>query len=101
MIAMSKSLGVNCTFCHNSREFGQWPESTPPRVTAWHGIQLVRDLNPAYLDPLQPEWPANRLGPTGDGPKLYCATCHQGAQKPLLGVSLARDWPELGGVEKQ
>ena len=101
MIAMSKSLGVNCTFCHNSREFGQWPESTPPRVTAWHGIQLVRDLNTAYLDPLQPEWPANRLGPTGDGPKLYCATCHQGAQKPLLGVSLARDWPELGGVEKQ
>jgi photosynthetic reaction center cytochrome c subunit len=98
MMAMSASLGVNCTFCHNSREFGQWGESTPARVTAWHGIQTVRDLNIDYLGPLQPEWPANRLGPTGDGPKLYCATCHQGAQKPLLGVSLAKDWPELGGV---
>jgi len=98
MIAMSKSLGVNCTFCHNSREFGQWSESTPARVTAWYGIQLTRDLNANYLEPLQSEWPANRLGPTGDGPKLYCATCHQGAQKPLLGVSLAKDWPELGGA---
>jgi photosynthetic reaction center cytochrome c subunit len=98
MMAMSQSLGVNCTFCHNSREFGQWSESTPARVTAWHGIQMVRNLNTDYLIPLQPEWPANRLGPTGDGPKLYCATCHQGAQKPLLGVSLAKDWPELGGV---
>ena len=45
MIAISKSLGVNCTFCHNTREFGQWAESTPQRVTAWHGIQMVRDLN--------------------------------------------------------
>jgi len=100
MIAMSKSLGVNCTYCHNSREFGQWSESTPARVTAWHGIQMVRDLNENYLVPLQAEWPANRLGPNGDGPKLYCATCHQGAQKPLLGVSLAKDWPELGGIAK-
>jgi photosynthetic reaction center cytochrome c subunit len=100
MIAMSYSLGVNCTFCHNSREFGQWPESTPQRVTAWQGLQLVRDLNTNYLVPLKAEFPANRLGPTGDGPKLYCATCHQGASKPLLGVSLAKDWPELGGVAK-
>jgi len=100
MIAMSYSLGVNCTFCHNSREFGQWAESTPQRVTAWHGLQLVRDLNANYLEPLKVEFPANRLGPTGDGPKLYCATCHQGASKPLLGVSLAKDWPELGGVAK-
>ena len=98
MIAMSKSLGVNCTFCHNTREFGQWAESTPQRVTAWHGLQMVRDLNTAYLDPLKSVFPETRLGPEGDAPKLYCATCHQGASKPLLGVSLAKDWPELGGV---
>jgi len=98
MMAFSKSLGVNCTFCHNSRDFGNWADSTPQRVTAWHGIQMVRDLNVNYLEALQSEWPANRLGPAGDGPKLYCATCHQGAQKPLLGVSLAKDWPELDGV---
>ena len=98
MMSMSKSLGVNCEFCHNSRDFGNWADSTPQRVTAWHGIRLVRDLNSNFLDPLQPVFPANRLGPMGDSPKLYCATCHQGASKPLLGVSLAKDYPELGGV---
>jgi photosynthetic reaction center cytochrome c subunit len=101
MMAISNSLGVNCTFCHNSREFGQWSESTPARVVAWHGLQMTQDLNEKYLMALQQEWPANRLGPDGDGPKLYCATCHQGAQKPLLGVSLAKDWPELDGVAAQ
>ena len=98
MIAMSQGLGVNCTFCHNSREFGQWPESTPQRVTAWHGIRLVGDLNSVYLDPLKDVLPATRLGPSGDSPKVNCATCHQGASKPLLGVSLAKDYPELGGM---
>ena len=97
MMSISKGLGVNCTFCHNTREFGQWSESTPQRVTAWYGIRLVRDLNNEYLDPLKDVFPATRLGPLGDGPKLNCATCHQGANKPLLGVSLAKDYPELGG----
>ncbi len=97
MMAISTALGVNCTFCHNTREFGQWSESTPQRVTAWHGIQMVRNLNDAYLDPLKDVYPANRLGPLGDAPKANCATCHQGAGKPLLGVSLAKDYPELGG----
>jgi photosynthetic reaction center cytochrome c subunit len=97
MIAMSKSLGVNCDFCHNSRAFRDWGESTPQRVTAWHGLQLSRELNTEYLEPLKAELPANRLGALGDAPKVYCATCHQGVNKPLLGVSLAKDWPELGG----
>jgi photosynthetic reaction center cytochrome c subunit len=100
MMAFSTSLGVNCTFCHNTESMGNWSLSTPKRVTAWHGIQMVKDLNINYLTPLTPEFPANRLGPMGDGPKLYCATCHQGASKPLLGVSMAKDWPELGGVVK-
>lgn len=98
MIAMSQSLGVNCTFCHSSRAFENWEQSSPARVVAWHGIAMTRDLNANYLDPLKPEFPANRLGPSGDGPKLFCATCHQGANKPLLGVSMAKDWPELGGA---
>ncbi len=97
MIAMAQGLGVNCTFCHNTRGFGRWAESTPQRVTAWHGIQMVRDLNDNYLDPLKDVFPAARLGPLGDSPKLNCATCHQGATKPLLGVGLAKDYPELGG----
>ena len=70
-------------------------------MTAWHGIRMVRDLNTDYLDPLQGRVPAKRLGPLGDGPKLNCATCHQGVNKPLLGVSLAKDYPELGGAAPQ
>ena len=98
MMHMSTSLGVNCTFCHNSRSFSNWDQSTPQRVTAWHGIQMARDLNTTYLDPLQPVYPPNRLGPLGDAPKVSCATCHQGANKPLLGAQMAKDYPELGGV---
>ena len=69
MIAMSNGLGVNCTFCHNTRQFSDWSESPPQRVTAWHGIQMVRDLNGDYLGPLKDVYPATRLGPAGDAPK--------------------------------
>ena len=95
MMHMSKALGVNCTFCHNSRSFSQWEESTPQRVTAWHGIRMVRDLNATYLEPLKPTYPANRLGPLGDAPKMNCTTCHQGVNKPLYGAQMAKDYPEL------
>jgi photosynthetic reaction center cytochrome c subunit len=98
MMAISYGLGVNCTYCHSSRAFNSWSEGNPLRVNAWQGINLVKDLNANFMAPLQAEWPANRLGPTGDGPKLYCMTCHQGAPKPLLGAQLAKDWTELGGA---
>ncbi len=97
MIHFSQSLGVNCTYCHNSRAFGDWSQSTPQRVVAWHGIRMVRDLNDNYLDTLHDVFPAGRLGPTGDSPKVNCATCHQGVFKPLLGVSMVATFPELKG----
>ena len=96
MMHFSKSLGVNCTYCHNSRAFANWSQSSPQRVTAWHGIRMARDLNTAYMEPLAPIFPANRKGPLGDVAKVNCATCHQGAYKPLLGVSMLKDYPELG-----
>jgi photosynthetic reaction center cytochrome c subunit len=98
MVHMSQSLGVNCTYCHNSRSFAAWDGSTPQRGTAYYGIRMVRDLNNAYLDPLKPTFPANRLGPTGDAPKLNCATCHQGAYKPMYGASQLNDHPVLSTV---
>ena len=98
MISFSHALGVNCTFCHNAQDFGNWATSRPQRVTAWQGIQMARDLNINYLDPLKDILPPHRLGALGDAPKLNCATCHQGANKPLLGQSIAKDWPELGGA---
>ena len=95
MMHFSQSLGVNCTYCHNSRSFSDWSQSTPQRVSAWYGIRMVRDLNNDYLKSLANAWPANRLGPTGDAPKLACATCHQGVFKPLYGASMVKDFPEL------
>ena len=95
MIHFSQSLGVNCTYCHNSRAFASWEQSTPQRLTAWHGIRMVRDINNTYLASLQGVFPPVRLGPAGDVAKVACATCHQGVNKPLYGVSMAKDFPEL------
>jgi photosynthetic reaction center cytochrome c subunit len=97
MIHMSEALGVNCTFCHNSRSFTSWDASTPQRSTAWYGIRMVRDTNTNFLQPLAPVLPANRKGPLGDAANVNCQTCHQGVYKPLFGVSMLKDYPELAG----
>jgi len=98
MMLISKSLGVNCDYCHNTRALRDWSQSTPARVTAWYGIRMVRDLNNNYLDPLNAVFPAYRKGAMGDSPKVYCATCHQGIYKPLYGVSMLTTFrSELGG----
>jgi photosynthetic reaction center cytochrome c subunit len=95
MMVMSESLGVNCDFCHNTRAVAQWDLSTPQRATAWYGIRMVRDLNNNVMEPLKAELPAERLGPGGDVPKIYCATCHQGSNKPLYGAPMLKYYPEL------
>ena len=95
MMHMSDGLGVNCTFCHNSRIFSNWEQSRPQRVTAWHGIKMVGEVNATYMDPLAPVFPANRKGPQGDVLKVNCATCHNGLNKPLYGFSMAKEYPEL------
>jgi hypothetical protein len=100
MLYMSGSLGVNCTYCHNTRALANWSESTPQRVTAWHGIRMVRELNADYLIPLTPVFPSHRLGPYGDAPKVGCATCHKGTFKPLNGVSPLPDYMLLAGAGK-
>jgi photosynthetic reaction center cytochrome c subunit len=101
MMHMSDSLGVNCAYCHNSRNFSNWQESPPQRAVAWHGIRMVRELNNEFLEPLTKTFPANRLGPTGDVAKINCATCHQGAYKPLWGEQMAKSWPELRGASSR
>jgi photosynthetic reaction center cytochrome c subunit len=95
MMHISGALGVNCTYCHETRQFSDWKQSTPQRVTAWYGIRMVRDLNDNFLDPLHTVFPPARLGPTGDSPKVNCATCHQGVYKPLFGASPVVGFPEL------
>jgi photosynthetic reaction center cytochrome c subunit len=100
MMHISQALGVNCTYCHNSRAFRDWNQSHPARATAWYGIQMARTLNREYLVPLTDTFPAKRHGPSGDVAKINCATCHQGAYKPLFGVQMAKEYPELLGVKQ-
>ena len=95
MMHMSQSLGVNCTYCHNTRAMGEWDGGPPQRTTAWHGIRMVRDINTDYIVPLTDKFPAHRLGVMGDVAKTNCATCHQGAYKPLYGAKMADAYPEL------
>ncbi|MGM0676433.1 MAG: photosynthetic reaction center cytochrome PufC [Pseudomonadota bacterium] len=101
MIHFSKALGANCTTCHNTNNFPDWQTSPPERVTAWHGIEMVRALNVGYLNPLQPVYPDSQLGPLGDAPKANCATCHNGLQLPLDRAQMLADYPELNRVQRR
>jgi photosynthetic reaction center cytochrome c subunit len=101
MMHFSKSLGVNCTYCHNTRQIGGGWEGNPTQLTtAWYGIRMVRELNNDYLVGLTDVFPVHRKGPTGDVAKVNCSTCHQGAYKPLYGAEMAKDFPELQSYAK-
>jgi photosynthetic reaction center cytochrome c subunit len=100
MVHFAESLGVNCTYCHNSRAFWDWEESSPPRATAWYGIRMLRDVNGNYIEPLRTVMPPERHGPLGDALKANCSTCHRGAYKPLYGAPMLRDYPELREVRE-
>lgn len=98
MVTQSNALGVNCTYCHNSRAWTSWEESTPKRVVAFYGAAMLRDMNMNYLNPLQPVYPRSRLGEHGDAPKAQCITCHNGVYKPLYGAKMVKDYPALWGA---
>ncbi len=100
MMHFSGSLGVNCTYCHNSREFRSWEGSPPTKVTAWHGIRMVRELNNGFIESTASVLPDNRLGPMGDVPKVNCMTCHQGAYKPMYGANMLQHYPSLSKLDK-
>ena len=100
MMHFSDSLGVNCTYCHNSRAFGEWTESPPTRLKAWNAIRQVREMNNTYIGSVTDILPAHRKGPLGDPLKVGCNTCHQGAYKPLYGAPMAPAYPGLLAVMK-
>ncbi len=97
MVHFADSLGVSCVFCHNTRAFEEWDQGTPNRTTAWYGIQMVRDLNHAFMVPITDIFPAGRRGPYDDVAKINCATCHQGAYAPFYGSSDLDAYGELRG----
>jgi len=98
MMSYSQALGVSCEYCHDSRAFNDWSQSTPQRVLAFYAEAMVRDLNSDYMVPLTAEFPPALRGPTGDVAKIDCATCHQGVYKPLFGAAMASHFPALEGV---
>jgi photosynthetic reaction center cytochrome c subunit len=104
MMHLSTSLGVNCTYCHNTASFRAWNMSSPKRALAWYGLRMVAKNNAEYMTPLASVFPAVhpgggaspwRKGPEGDVYKINCATCHQGLNKPMNGVSMRADNPVL------
>ena len=95
----ANSLGVNCVFCHNSRAFYDTAQVTPQWGTAQLGRQMVIETNVEYVIPVGDELPENRLGPVHmDPPKVGFQTCHKGQVKPLQGLAMIEDWPELQTV---
>ncbi len=92
----SNSLDANCTYCHNTRALYDLDQATPQLLQAQLGIGMSLELNNDYLLPLVDVLPASRLGAlNGDVPKVGCATCHKGHVKPLAGLNVLADWPEL------
>jgi photosynthetic reaction center cytochrome c subunit len=92
----ANSLGVNCVFCHNSRAFYDPAQYTPQWANASMAIFMVQDINNIFMEPLTPVYPPERLGPVyADAGKAACKTCHKGYNKPLQGMNVIDDWPEL------
>ena len=111
MMQMSDGIGVNCTYCHNSRAFSDWSQSTPARWTGYDAIRLMRDLNRNFLLQLAgivpqtrarvhetdlPVLPAAEAGTQVGNGLAVCATCHYGEPRPLNGAAMLRDYPGLG-----
>jgi photosynthetic reaction center cytochrome c subunit len=100
MMQMSDGIGVNCGYCHNSRAFADWKQSTPNRWTAFYAIRMVRDINTNYLlqvgrtlGQTKEATKVNTLAvrPEDRGPQpvngfVVCATCHYGHSKPDQGL---------------
>lgn len=95
MIHFSKSLGVNCTYCHNTRSMSIVEQQAPTWKNAYHGVRMVRELNNQYVWATNNWLPEHRQGPAGDPQKIACNTCHQGAYKPLYGAPMVKDYPSL------
>lgn len=97
MMQMSDALGENCTFCHNTRAFYDWEQSTPYRTDAYHAILQTRSINHDHIEGLTELFPEDRLGPAGDPFKANCMSCHIGERRPLDGVPMIEHFPGLVG----
>ena len=111
MMQMSDGIGVNCGYCHNSRNFQSWAESSPYRWVGYDALGLVRDLNRNFLlnvaaqvpqgrtlttETNLPALPTRMRGPQLGNGMVTCVTCHLGVTRPLAGANMVHDYPGLG-----
>ncbi|RPF71760.1 photosynthetic reaction center cytochrome PufC [Aurantiacibacter spongiae] len=87
MMQMSQALGVNCTFCHQSRYAADWSQSPPNRLMGYSGIKMTLALNQQVFDRLTPLVSSDLLGPLGDAAKINCGSCHNGRREPAGGMN--------------
>lgn len=112
MMQMSLEIGVNCGYCHNSRAFEDWKQSSPMRWSGYYALRFLRDLNRNYLLPLaqvipqqrtlvhptaMPAIPDHQRGQQPGNALLTCGTCHYRLTQPLNGVNMVKDYPGLVG----
>ena len=114
MMQMSLQIGVNCGYCHNSRAWADWSQSSPYRWVGYYSLNMMRDLNRTYLLPFAqiipqqrellhetkvPVIPGFQTGQQSGNALLTCETCHYRLTKPLNGVNMVKDYPGLVGTE--
>ena len=114
MMQMSLQIGVNCGYCHNSRAWADWSQSSPYRWVGYYSLNMMRDLNRTYLLPFAqiipqqrelihetkvPVIPGFQAGQQSGNALLTCETCHYRLPKPLNGANMVKDYPGLVGKE--
>jgi hypothetical protein len=75
-IGYAKSLGVDCTFCHNPIHWEL--DEKVEKQTARDMILMLRDLNQNILPKIK--------GLEKKEPHVNCTTCHRGESKPALDI---------------
>ena len=75
-IGYAKSLGVDCTFCHNPIHW-ELDEKEPKRI-AREMILMMKDLNQNILPKIK--------GLQEKEPVVNCTTCHRGQTEPALDI---------------
>ena len=115
MMQMSDGMGVNCGYCHNSRAFFDWGQSTPARWIGMNGMYMTQAINNEFILPLNiampqlrdihhngrlPITPVQESNPQDGNGLAVCETCHYQQPKPLNGLNgrnVLADYPALAG----
>jgi hypothetical protein len=69
MKGFSKSLGVECDFCHDVPDMAS--DKLPHKQIARQMMKMTQDINAKWLD-----------GKNGPKAEVSCNTCHRGEAKP-------------------